>query len=120
MASAVLEKACGYAHKHAVVMLAERGEDSRSFHIDGFKASDLIPVIQANIALDTRIMTDEAGQYVTAGSHFAGHDVVRHGAGEYVRGATHTNMVEGYYRILKRGMKASTSTALRSTCIATW
>ena len=73
----------------------ERGKGSRSFHVDGTKASDLIPVIQANVAPGTRIITDEGGQYVTLSKHFAGHDAVRHGTGEYVRGTAHTNTVEG-------------------------
>ena len=50
-------------------------------------------------------MTDEAGQYNTLGKLFAAHDYTRHGAGEYVRGLTHTNTVEGFYSVLKRGMK---------------
>ena len=29
----------------------------------------------------------------------------RHGKGEYVRGLTHTNTVEGFYSVFKRGMK---------------
>ena len=99
------KKARGYAHKHVVLTLVERGKGSRSFHVDGTKASDLIPVIRANVAPGTRIMTDEAGQYVTLGKHFAGHDVVRHGTGEYVRGVAHTNTVEGFYSVFKRGMK---------------
>ena len=36
---------------------------------------------------------------------FAGHDFVRHGAGEYGRGDVHTNTIEGYFSIFKRGMK---------------
>jgi len=30
---------------------------------------------------------------------------VRHGAGEYGRGVIHTNTVEGFYSVFKRGMK---------------
>jgi hypothetical protein len=30
---------------------------------------------------------------------------VNHGAGEYARGRIHTNTVEGYFSIFKRGMK---------------
>ena len=99
------ENARGYAHKHAVLTLVERGKGSRSFHVDGTKAADLLPIIKANVAPGTRIMTDEAKQYLTLANHFAGHDVVRHGAGEYGRGVVHTNTVEGFYSVFKRGMK---------------
>jgi hypothetical protein len=49
-------------------------------------------------------MTDEAGQYTHLGKHFTEHDFVRHGAGEYGRGVIHTNTVEGFYSVFKRGM----------------
>ena len=37
-------------------------------------------------------------------SEFAEHDTVNHSANEYVRGDVHTNTVENYYSILKRGI----------------
>ena len=97
----------GYAHKHAVLTLVERSKGSRSFHVDGTKATDLLPLIKANVAPGTHVMTDEAGQYATLKKHFAGHDFTRHGAGEYVRGVVHTNTVEGFYSVFKRGMKGT-------------
>ena len=50
-------------------------------------------------------MTDEAGQYTHLKKDFAGHEFVVHGADEYVRGDVHTNTLEGYFSIFKRGMK---------------
>jgi hypothetical protein len=50
-------------------------------------------------------MTDEWGGYFSLGDHFASHESVSHKADEYVRGPVHTNTVEGYYSIFKRGMK---------------
>ncbi len=50
-------------------------------------------------------MTDEAPQYQGIGSEFkGGHDTVKHSAKEYVRGDVHTNTVEGYFSIVKRGL----------------
>jgi hypothetical protein len=95
----------GYAHKHAVLSLVERGGRVRSFHVEGTRAADLVPIMKANIARETKIVTDEAGQYAHVGKDFVGHEFVRHGAGEYVRGDVHTNTLEGYYSIFKRGMK---------------
>ena len=34
------------------------------------------------------------------------HETVKHSVGEYVRGDVHTNTVEGYFSIFKRGMKS--------------
>ena len=95
----------GTAHKHAVLTLVERGGSARSFHVDGTKAADLLPIIKKNIHPASQVMTDEAGQYGSLAKHFAGHDFTQHGAGEYVRGAVHTNTVEGFYSVFKRGMK---------------
>lgn len=99
------KNARGYAHKHAVLTLVERGKGSRSFHVDGTKATDLVPIIKANVDPKTHVMTDEAGQYAHLSKHFADHDFVRHGTGEYGRGVVHTNTVEGFYSVFKRGMK---------------
>ncbi len=100
-----MPKQRGYAHKHAVLTLVERGGSARSFHVEGVGAADLLPIIKANVASGSHVMTDEAGQYASLGKHFAGHDYTRHSAGEYVRGLTHTNTVEGFYSVFKRGMK---------------
>ena len=95
----------GYAHKHAVLTLVQRGGSARSFHVDGTEASDLLPIIKANVLPGTHVMTDEAGQYAHLAKHFAAHGFTRHGQGKYVVGTTHTNTVEGFYSVFKRGMK---------------
>ncbi len=100
-----MPKQRGYAHKHAVMTLIERGKGSRSFHVSGTAAADLLPIIKAHVASGTHVMTDEAGQYAQLGKHFAAHEFVRHSAGEYVRGDVHTNTLEGFYSVFKRGMK---------------
>jgi hypothetical protein len=64
-----------------------------------------MPIIKAHVAKAAFIMTDEAGQYARIGTHFAGHAFTTHSAKEYVRGDVHTNTVEGFYSVFKRGMK---------------
>lgn len=61
--------------------------------------------MNANIAKEARVMTDDAAAYYKKVKGFAGHETVNHSAGEYVRGDVHTNTVEGYFSIFKRGMK---------------
>ena len=95
----------GYAHKHAVLTLVSRTGEARSFHVDGTSTKDVMPILRANIASETKIVTDEAGQYKHLKREFAGHDFVRHGQGEYGRGEIHTNTIEGYFSVFKRGMK---------------
>ena len=54
-------------HKRVVLSLVERGGEVRSFHIDKASAAEIAPIVQANIAKETHLMTDEAGQYVQRG-----------------------------------------------------
>ena len=49
-------------------------------------------------------MTDEEPAFVGIGWNFASHGTVKHSANEYVRNDVHTNTVEGFFSILKRGM----------------
>ena len=95
----------GFAHKNAVMTLVQRGGYARSFHVDGTSAADLLPIIKANVLPGTSVITDEAGEYAHLAKHFAKHGFTRHGQGEYHRGDVHTNTVEGFYSVFKRGMK---------------
>jgi transposase-like protein len=100
------KKGRGYAHKHKVLSLVDRQTGrAKSMVVDDLKIKTLTPILQENIAREARVMTDEAGQYIYLGQHFAEHGVVHHGRGEYGRGPVHTNTIEGYFSIFKRGMK---------------
>lgn len=94
----------GYAHKHAVVSLVERGGKVRSQHVNDVNAATLRPILKAQIKADSWLMTDEASYYTAIGKEFKHHFTVQHGIGEYVRGGAHTNTIEGYFSIFKRGM----------------
>jgi transposase-like protein len=103
--------------RNVALTLVERGGSARSFHVSSTTIAELKPIIRANIERETRIMTDQAAWYPEIGENFAGHFSVNHSEDEYVRytnavqfpsGAPftiHTNSVEGYYSIFKRGMK---------------
>ena len=97
----------GYQHKSKVLSLLEPGGKVRSFHAPNATAAPLKPYLTEQIDSDSRLMTDEASQYTLAGREFAKHGVVNHGIDEYVRGDIHTNTVEGYFSIFKRGLKGS-------------
>ena len=101
----------GAAHKNTVLTLVERGGEARSFHIDGATTATIARIANENIRHETDMMTDEARAYPRALARFASHQMVNHGEKEYVRWEegdnvpVHTNTVEGYYSIFKRGMK---------------
>ena len=91
--------------KAIVLALVERDGSVRSFRVPNVSAQSLRPVIVANVSRATYLMTDEAPSYVALGREFAGHGTVNHSAEEYVRAAFwHTNTVENYFSILKRGI----------------
>lgn len=94
----------GTGHKHAVLSLVERGGDVRSVHVPDVTARTVVPIVNDNIAREARVMTDNAATYYNK-LEAASHEAVNHADGEYVRGDVHTNTVEGYFSIFKRGMK---------------
>lgn len=94
----------GYAHKMKVFALVEREGVVRTFHVNDVKAKTLAAIIRENVARDANLCTDEATMYTKVGREFASHGVVTHGAREYSRGDVHTNTIEGYFSILKRGL----------------
>jgi transposase-like protein len=95
----------GLASKRAVVSLVERGGEVRTFHVARATAESVRDVIVRNVSRESTLHTDESRLYVELGKEFASHESVRHSAHEYVRGAVHTNTIEGYFSIFKRGMK---------------
>ena len=95
----------GYHNKNMVVTLVERGGAARSFHTDGHSIADIVPIVRENIKREARLMTDKALHYRRVGEEFAEHGSVEHSDYEWARGDIHTNTVEGYYSIFKRGMK---------------
>jgi transposase-like protein len=100
-----VERRTGYEHKHAVLTLVDRKGEARSFHIDRADTKNVMPIVRQNVAKEARVVTDEAGQYAHLREGVAEHQVVRHAKGEYGRGEWHTNTIEGFFSIFKRGMK---------------
>ena len=98
-----------FHHKMKVVALVDRNSgQARSVVVDSVSASTLMPIVVANVARKAKIMTDEHSGYRYVSSVFAAHGTTSHGRGEYVNledRSIHSNTVEGYFSIFKRGMK---------------
>ena len=98
----------GYDHKEKILTLVERNGRARSFHVNEVNANTLRPILKDQIKQDSVIYTDEAPQYCLTKTkmtdEFQDHEHVKHGIGQYVRGDIHTNTIEGYFSIFKRGM----------------
>jgi transposase-like protein len=91
--------------KSVVLSLVEREGRVRSFHIPNVTAKTLKPIIVENVHKASYVMTDESPVYPGVVRDFAGHGTVNHSAEEYVRAFFwHTNTVENYFSIFKRGI----------------
>ena len=96
----------GSGGKQMVFSLVDRETGKvRSHHLASVNAKNLKPILSSQLnPAKTRLMTDGEGQYRILAPMFASHEAVNHSGGEYVRGDAHTNTVEGFFSILKRGI----------------
>lgn len=76
----------GCAGKAIVHTLVERNGRARSHHIPNVSGATLRPILNAHADKKSSLMTDTAGRYLHVGKTFARHEMVDHGADEYVRG----------------------------------
>jgi transposase-like protein len=97
-----VQGANGGIGKEAVFSLVERGGSVRSHHVASVSVKNLGPILDEQLHAATNVMSDGGGARV--GSRFASHQTVNHSIGEYVRGDVHTNTIEGYFSVLKRGI----------------
>jgi len=81
---------------------------AKSFVLAFVNAKVIGEIVATNMSREAILMTDEARRYVKIGENFAGHGHTHHAAGEYVsrfNPLVHTNTVEGFFSIFKRGMR---------------
>ena len=91
--------------KHTVVGLVERGGPVRSFHVkEPMNKKVARDIMFANVDKASDIVTDESQLYPSPAAHYIQHSTVNHSKDEYARGDIHTNTIEGFFSIFKRGM----------------
>ena len=97
----------GYQHKMKVLSLVSRGTgEARSVVVERVCADSVLPIVKANIAAEAHVMTDSHRVYrKIIPPHFASHSVIRHEFNHYADGDIHTNTIEGFFSIFKRGMR---------------
>lgn len=99
-----------YRHLNKVVALVDRatGRSASVVFTGDFSAASVGQIVAEYVSPEAHLMTDEARHYITIGRDYASHNSVAHNRGEYVRkgdATLHTNTIEGYFSIFKRGMK---------------
>lgn len=93
--------------KEAVFSLVEREGKVRSHHVPNVTGKTLKPILDAQLHGASYVMTDESPVYPSMLKEMS-HGTVNHSIQEYVRGGFwHTNTIEGYFSILKRGINGT-------------
>lgn len=100
----------GRSHnKNCMMTLVDRNTGaSKSIVVDRFDAATVGAILSENISTEARLMTDEHPLYGMLSYPFADHGRTTHSRGEYVSRqdrTVHTQTVEGFYSIFKRGMR---------------
>jgi transposase-like protein len=87
-------------HNPLVVSLVERGGDIRSTTL--LDHNSALGIVRATVHKDSRLVTDTTTRYRMA--PVANHEMVDHSKFEWTRGDVHTNTLEGFFSVLKRGL----------------
>ncbi len=100
----------GYGAMKVLTLIDRESGRAKSVVIDDLNRETIEPILRENIAREARLMTDEAHRYKRVGREFAEHGRVNHSKDEYVSPddvTVHTQCVENYYSVFKRGMKGT-------------
>src|SRR6266852_7839157 len=96
----------GGAGKELVMGLLDRESGQvRVKHVANRKRDTLQEEVRANVEAGSELFTDELASYTGLDKDYV-HDFVNH-AEEYVKGKVHTNGIENFWSLLKRGLKGT-------------
>jgi len=91
----------GGVGKQAVIGMLQRNGRIKAFKIKGTSRVELQGVIAQHVEQGSTLYTDCHSGYEGVKGYT--HEAVRHSVGEYVRGQAHTNGIESFWALLKRG-----------------
>lgn len=89
--------------KTPVLGIIERGGQLRAIKILNTKGYSIRPFIVNNVEFGSTVHTDEWWGYRGLARIFK-HQYINHGQGEYAKDGVHTNSIEGFWSLLKRGV----------------
>jgi transposase-like protein len=95
--------------KHPVIALVERGGKVRARHVASVSMKTLRETLTKHASRKSTLMTDDSPVSRKLRREFKTHGVVVHSKGEYVSkdGEIHTQTIESFFAILKRGINGS-------------
>lgn len=105
-ASKRLKAGRGAVGKTAVIGAKERDGKVKASVIEKTDSATLKGFVVDNVETGAAVFTDEHSGYRGLSASFA-HSSVRHSVGEYVNGMAHTNGIESFWAMLKRGYKST-------------
>ena len=85
----------------------QRGGRIRAFPIERVTIDTLKQAVAETVSQDAHMMTDDFSAYVGPVMGRRKHETVTHSRREYARGNVHTNTIEGFFGLLKRGIVGS-------------
>lgn len=102
-ASKKLNAGRGAVGKMAVVGVRDESGEVRAVVVENTKAAPLERFARQHCATGATIVTDTHGGYIGLESAGYNHIRINHSAGEYIRDMAHTNGIESFWSLLKRG-----------------
>lgn len=95
----------GRSHKDKtpVIGMVEREGKLFAYAADDVKSATITPLVEALVSKDAKVYTDEWAGYKGVAKIYD-HKFVKHNEGQYVNGRIHTNTIEGFWSLLKRGI----------------
>lgn len=95
-----------HQHKTPMVGLLQRGGDVRLQVTEPgrINLAKIETFLDSNVDVGATVITDAHSAYSNLNKKFSAHGVVNHHLGEYVSGEYHTNSIEGFWAIMKRGI----------------
>jgi transposase-like protein len=92
----------GMSNKAMIVGVLERGGEIRAEVVRTRKRHKIHEIVHEHVVPESNLYTDKLLSYKGLDKHFA-HEVIDHAEG-YVRGQVHTNGLENFWSLLKRGL----------------
>jgi len=94
----------GMQDKQPVIGLLERDGRLKLQVIDKAHGKTIKPIVEQTISANATVVTDGFGGYAGLNKIFREHQILNKEKEEYVRGKYHTNTIEGFWTLLKRGI----------------
>jgi transposase-like protein len=95
----------GAAGKMPVLGITERKGEVSATRVNDLKSSTVYPLIKKHVLPQSMVYTDEFPMYDKLQKQGYYHKRVHHASKVWVMGDAHTNNIEGFWSVLKRGIR---------------